>query len=71
MSTNSFWTEGPERLAAAMKERRREIDELLKASKSAESPAEKASLRQRFLNRLREYSPSKKEIDRSLFFLDS
>jgi DNA repair exonuclease SbcCD ATPase subunit len=65
---NSFWSEGPTRLRAALENRRSEIDAIYAEIERAEDPSEKLRLVDRLRNVLDEYEASQSEIDRSLFF---
>jgi len=65
---NSFWSEGPERLRSALKNRRSEIDSIYFEIERAEDPSEKLRLIEHLREVLNEYGPSQDEIDRSLFF---
>ena len=65
---NSFWSEGPTRLRAALKDRRAEIDALYAEIEQAEDASEKLRLIERLRDILNEHQASQHEIDRSLFF---
>lgn len=67
--TNSFWTEGPQRLREALDGRRAELEQLAEQLRTAKDGEERERLQQRIQRVLEEYAPNEQEIKHSLFLL--
>jgi hypothetical protein len=65
--TNSFWTEGPQRLREALDGRRAELEQLAEQLRTAKDGEERERLERRIKRILEEYAPNEREIEQSLF----
>jgi hypothetical protein len=69
-TSNSFWTEGPERLRGAIAARRAELEQLAARLRGAEGTEERERLERQIKELLEEYDPSEQEIEQSFFCSD-